>query len=133
MKDPAPYNLNPSAWGLSITNSHNILIFGAGLYSFFAVRVSYTLDTLTTAHHRAQSYSQNCLNTRNCQAQLVNIDTASTGIDIYSLSTVATTYQVSVNGVGVINQSQNVNGFASTVTSWNRDSLFLVCAMSNLY
>ncbi|KAH9476293.1 putative glucan endo-1,3-beta-glucosidase [Psilocybe cubensis] len=111
MKDPAPYNPNPSAWAVSITNSHNILIFGAGLYSFFS------------------SYSQNCINTRNCQAQLVNIDTASTGIDIYSLSTVATTYQVSVNGVGVINQSQNVNGFASTVTSWNRDSLILVCAM----
>jgi glucan 1,3-beta-glucosidase len=35
--DPTPYASNPSAWALSIKNSKNILVFGAGLYSFFQV------------------------------------------------------------------------------------------------
>jgi hypothetical protein len=52
---------------------------------------------------------------------MANVDTASTGINIYSLSTVATTYQVSVNGAGIVNQAGNVNGLASTVTSWSQN------------
>ncbi|KAH9476326.1 putative glucan endo-1,3-beta-glucosidase [Psilocybe cubensis] len=102
MKDPTPYSGNPSAWAVSITQSRNILIFGAGLYSFF------------------DNYSQACIDSRNCQSQLLNIDTASTNINIYSLSTVATMFQVSVNGAGIVNQAGNVNGFASTVTSWSQ-------------
>ncbi|KAF8960770.1 pectate lyase superfamily protein-domain-containing protein [Flammula alnicola] len=62
--DPTPYSGNPSAWALSIVNSHNILVFGAGLYSFF------------------QDYSQTCLNAEACQSQIANIDTASTGVNI---------------------------------------------------
>ncbi|KAF8154413.1 exo-beta-1,3-glucanase [Crassisporium funariophilum] len=101
-KDPALYSPNPSAWGLSIKTSNNILIFGAGLYSFF------------------DKYTQQCIDTRNCQAQMANIDSASTNVNIYSLSTVASTQQFSVNMVGVANQANNINGFASTVTSWSR-------------
>ncbi|KJA18280.1 glycoside hydrolase family 55 protein [Hypholoma sublateritium FD-334 SS-4] len=100
--DPAPYANSPSAWALSIINSNNILVFGAGLYSFF------------------DNYSQTCLTPAVCQTQIVNVDTASTGVNIYSLSTVGTTFQISVNSAGVINQSGNVNGFASTVTSWSQ-------------
>ncbi|KAG6917783.1 hypothetical protein DXG01_001055 [Tephrocybe rancida] len=39
-------------------------------------------------------------------------------VTIYSLSTVASTFQISVDGAGVINQTNNLNGFASTVTLW---------------
>ncbi|KAF9044173.1 exo-beta-1,3-glucanase [Panaeolus papilionaceus] len=100
--DPTPYSGSPSAWALHIKNSKAITIFGAGLYSFFV------------------NYSQNCIDSRNCQSQIATVDSASTGINIYSLSTVATTYQLSVNGAGVINQANNLNGFASTVTSWSQ-------------
>ncbi|KAF9481746.1 glucan 1,3-beta-glucosidase [Pholiota conissans] len=100
--DPNPYSGKPSAWGLVVKNSKNILIFGAGLYSFF------------------QDFLEVCLVTKSCQSQIANIDTASTGISIYSLSTVGATYQVSVNGAGVANQSGNINGFASTITSWSQ-------------
>ncbi|PPQ70366.1 hypothetical protein CVT24_013141 [Panaeolus cyanescens] len=100
--DPTPFSGSPSAWALNIKNSKSITIFGAGLYSFFI------------------NYGQDCINSRNCQAQIANIDTASTGINIYSLSTVATTFQLSVNSAGVINQANNLNGFASTVTSWSQ-------------
>ncbi|OBZ70776.1 Glucan 1,3-beta-glucosidase [Grifola frondosa] len=98
-KDPT---LGPgAAWALSVSNSQNILVFGAGLYSFF------------------QDYQQACLDTFSCQSQIVNIDSAST-IGIYSLSTVATTSQLSVNAQGIINNADNRNGFAQTVTAWTR-------------
>jgi len=98
--DPTFLRRNPSAWGLSIENSNNIFIFGAGLYSFFV------------------NYGQQCISTSNCQAQIANID-AQSDVKIYSLSTVATTYQISVDKVGIINQAGDINGFASTVTSWS--------------
>ncbi|CAA7267898.1 unnamed protein product [Cyclocybe aegerita] len=90
-----------SSWAFLVTRSSNILVFGGGLYSFF------------------QNFEQTCLDTASCQSQVVNIDSFST-VSIYSLSTVATTFQLSVNQAGVINQSGNVNGFASTVTVWSR-------------
>lgn len=72
---------------------------GAGLYSFF------------------RDYAQTCIATDFCQEQILLVDRESK-INIFSLSTVGTLYQVSIGGKGVIRSSQNKNGFASTVTSW---------------
>lgn len=47
---------------------------------------------------------------------------SSSSLTVYSLSTVATTFQVSVNEAGIVNQSGNINGFAATVTAWSRGS-----------
>ena len=89
------------AWALSISQSENIFVFGAGLYSFFV------------------DYTQECLDTWSCQTQIVNVESAgNTNIAIFQLSTVATTNQLSVDGVGVISQADNRNGFASTATVW---------------
>ncbi|THH29864.1 hypothetical protein EUX98_g4330 [Antrodiella citrinella] len=109
---PAPFVLNTqyndpavgpgAAWALTVTNSQNILIFGAGFYSFFS-----NYDTST------------CEPNFDCQQQLVNIDTAST-IGIYSLSTVDATWMLSVNAQGIINEANNHNGFQQTLTSWTR-------------
>ncbi|KAK2461102.1 hypothetical protein APHAL10511_006881 [Amanita phalloides] len=96
--DPSFDGLDHS-WGLVVQSSSDIIIFGAGLYSWF------------------NDYDQGCLNGQSCQRQIVNIDSASR-VTIYSLSTVATTYQLSIDGAGVINQSGNANGYASTVTAW---------------
>lgn len=98
-KDPNFDDMITSAWAVTVSLSHDIIIFGAGLYSFF------------------RNYEQDCLATSSCQSQVLNIDSTSS-ISIYSLSTVGTTYQLSVNGRGIINQNQNTNGFASTVTTW---------------
>ncbi|TFK19768.1 glucan 1,3-beta-glucosidase [Coprinopsis marcescibilis] len=92
--DPAP-----SSWALSIQNSQDIFIFGAGLYSFF------------------HEYSQDCITNRNCQAQIANIDSKSR-VHLFSLSTVAAKHQISVERNGIVDQANNINGFASTVTYW---------------
>ncbi|KAG1814274.1 glycoside hydrolase family 55 protein [Suillus subaureus] len=89
------------AWGMYIQSSSNIIIFGAGFYSFF------------------QNYSQTCLTTNTCQAQIFNIDSASNVI-AYSVSTVATTYQLSVSQNGVIRSSGNADGFQETFTAWSK-------------
>ncbi|KAF8582440.1 glycoside hydrolase family 55 protein [Ramaria rubella] len=115
---PSPFSINttfhdPSfpagvdhAWALSVSSSTNILVYGAGLYSFF------------------QNYVQDCTSNgaSNCQSQIVNVDSSSS-ISIYSLSTLGTTFQFSVNGAGIINQASNPDGFASTVTAWTRNSV----------
>ncbi|KAJ7929214.1 exo-beta-1,3-glucanase [Mycena leptocephala] len=109
---PSPFSVNsafsdPSfagtnaAWGLTVASSSNILIFGAGLYSFFS------------------NYDQTCLTAQNCQNQILNIDSTSS-VFIYSLATVGTTFQLSLNQAGIVNQATNPNGFAATVTSWNQ-------------
>ncbi|KNZ74781.1 Glucan 1,3-beta-glucosidase [Termitomyces sp. J132] len=106
---PTPFSVNSSfedpvftsdltsAWGLKVVSSSDIIVFGAGLYSFF---------------------SASCITPATCQSQILDVD-ASSSISIYSLSTVATTFQLSVNGVGIVNQNQNINGFASTLTAWS--------------
>jgi len=113
---PAPFSIDsafndpsfPSgqdhAWALSVHSSTNILVYGAGLYSFF------------------QNYGQDCLTPNDCQQQIVDVDSSSS-LSIYSLSTVASTFQLSVNEVGVINQANNPNGFQSTVTSWTKNNV----------
>jgi glucan 1,3-beta-glucosidase len=106
---PAPFSVNSNlgdptsypggySWGLTISQSKNIVVFGAGLYSFF------------------NNYLQDCLKTFNCQSQILSIDSASTGVTVHSLSTVAVTNQVNA----AVNQSANRNGFPSTVTVWSQ-------------
>ncbi|KAJ7168217.1 exo-beta-1,3-glucanase [Mycena crocata] len=86
------------AWAVQIRSSNDIFIFGAGLYSFYS------------------NYSQDCLQTRNCQNQILNISNSS--VYIYSLATIASAFQISVDGKGIVDQKDNNNGFASTVTVW---------------
>lgn len=99
--DPTFTASNDMAWAMWVQNSQNIILFGAGFYSFF------------------QNYAQSCTNTWNCQAQIFNIDSSST-ITVYSLSTVGVTYQLSVSGIGVVNESSNPDGFQETLTAWSR-------------
>jgi glucan 1,3-beta-glucosidase len=65
-----------------------------------------------------QNYTQGCIANATCQSQLLNIDYRSS-VSVYTLSTVATTFQLSIEGQGIINQALNTNGFAATVTSWS--------------
>ncbi|KAH7884063.1 glycoside hydrolase family 55 protein [Phlebopus sp. FC_14] len=108
---PAPYSIQPSyhdpqfvgvnatAWALYVQSSRDIILFGGGFYSFF------------------QNYTQDCLATFSCQNQIFNIDSDST-IQVYSLSTVGTTYQLSISHRGIVLESDNQDGFQQTLTAW---------------
>ncbi|KAJ3811026.1 exo-beta-1,3-glucanase [Lentinula aff. lateritia] len=97
--DPTTFD-SGFAWAVNVVSSTDIIFFGAGLYSFYT------------------DYTQDCLDTMSCQPQLVNIDSASS-VTIYSLSTIGATYQLSVENIGVVNQSDNIDGYQSTVTVWS--------------
>ncbi|CCL99324.1 uncharacterized protein FIBRA_01342 [Fibroporia radiculosa] len=99
--DPSFPSGQTAAWALYVQTSTDILVFGAGHYSFF------------------QNYAQTCLSSNSCQEQIVSVDSSSS-LSIYSLSTIGSTYQLSVNGAGVISQSSNVDGLQSTVTVWTQ-------------
>ncbi|KAH9934691.1 glycoside hydrolase family 55 protein [Fomitopsis serialis] len=101
-KDPSfPISLT-AAWGLYVQSSTDITVFGAGLYSFY------------------QDYGQTCLNTTTCQMQIVNVDSSSTRIGLYSLSTVGVVNLLSVDSSPVIAASSNTDGIQDTVTSWTQ-------------
>ncbi|KAF9648249.1 exo-beta-1,3-glucanase [Thelephora ganbajun] len=101
-KDPSFNTNQTSAWGLYITKSRDILVFGAGLYSFF---INYDASQCSTADRL------------NCQSEILNVDSR-TEVSIYNLATVGTTYQLSIDSSPVIPAAGNGNGFSRTVTAW---------------
>ncbi|KAH7884163.1 glycoside hydrolase family 55 protein [Phlebopus sp. FC_14] len=100
--DPVFSNSVNMAWGMYIQSSKEIILLGAGFYSFF------------------QNYGQTCLTSNTCQSQIFNLDSSSTSsTTVYSLSTVGTTYQLSVGQAGVVHSSDNPDGFQETLTVWS--------------
>ncbi|KAJ3932414.1 MAG: glycoside hydrolase family 55 protein [Lentinula lateritia] len=89
-----------SAWSFSVARSENIVVLGAGFYSFF------------------NNYVNSCSHDKvACQSQITDIDGESS-IQLFSVSTVGVQYPISVNQKGVALRKDNINGFAETVTAW---------------
>ena len=84
------------AWGLRVYASTNILVYGAGLYSFF------------------DNYDQTCLASESCQVNMVSIECSTTAY-LWALSTKASTNMVTVDGVGVVKQEDNMSNFCQTI------------------
>ncbi|EJU01870.1 exo-beta-1-3-glucanase [Dacryopinax primogenitus] len=96
--DPTTY---PSGmgWSLYIQNSGNVLVFGAGFYSFF------------------NAYDPSCQTSATCNAQIVDV-VSSSPVSIYGLATVAITYQLSVNGSPIVAAANDHDGFSDYMTAW---------------
>ncbi|KAJ7863576.1 exo-beta-1,3-glucanase [Mycena leptocephala] len=98
--DDPSWGNSGSAWALTISQSSNVYVYGAGLYSFFV------------------SYSQDCKTSVDCQKSLVLVDDDSAAIFIYSLSTIGATTMLTVGSTDVIKHGDNVDGLQSTVSKW---------------
>lgn len=83
-------------WGMRITNSQDIFMFGGGLYSFF------------------QDYTQDCTETEDCQINMIDLQ-CSTGVHLYGLATKASINSVTVHGQAAVLGKDNPNNFAATV------------------
>lgn len=83
-------------YGLRIINSAYVLIYGAGLYSFF------------------NNYDSSCLLTNNCQEHMV-ATIQSEAVYIYALNTIGTTNMVEVDNVALVPALPNGNWFCNTV------------------
>ncbi|KAL2015521.1 hypothetical protein VTK56DRAFT_5338 [Thermocarpiscus australiensis] len=104
--DPDFADCNPSddqclfAWALMIQNSTDVLIYGAGLYSWF------------------QSYGQGCLAGEDCQQRLV-LTTYSQHVWIFSEYTKGATECVSpLGGINAALQKDNQNGYLTAISAW---------------
>lgn len=88
-----------SAWGLRVVGSKNIMVYGAGLYSFF------------------DNYSTTCSDNpgpENCQSSIFSLESVS-NVNVYSLSTVGTTNMITVGGQSVAKYSDNINVYPDTI------------------
>ncbi|KAH8650653.1 glycoside hydrolase family 55 protein [Tricladium varicosporioides] len=88
------------AWGMRIVNSENVLVYGAGLYSFF------------------NDYSTTCSNLggpENCQANIFSLEGNLGNVQVYCLSTVGTTNMITQNGNTIASYSDNINVFTDTI------------------
>jgi glucan 1,3-beta-glucosidase len=92
--------LCPKAWGLRITDSTDVIVMGAGLYSFF------------------DNYDQTCLQTQSCQNNMVDLE-GSSGIHLYGLSTKAATNMVTLNGASAALDADNRNNFCATIAQFS--------------
>ena len=89
-----------NAWGLRILSSVNVLVYGAGLYSFF------------------NNYNTTCSNSpapENCQDSILSLEGTCDNVNVYCLSTVGTTNMITQNGAGVATYSANNDGYPDTI------------------
>ena len=86
-----------TAWAVRIIESDNIWLYGAGTYSFF------------------QDYSQDCLATENCQTDINEFDSKTTNLNVFGLSTKASTNMITQDGKGLALDSDNRSNFCATL------------------
>lgn len=92
--DPV-YASGDSGVGVRINNSQEILIYGAGLYSFF------------------QNYKEPCNLKGTCQKRVLSIENSE--VSVYNLNGVGVTNLVTVDSVDVAASADGYNGFVQTV------------------
>ncbi|KAK0111212.1 hypothetical protein ONS95_001586 [Cadophora gregata] len=94
-----------AGWGLRVLSSQSVLIYGAGLYSFF------------------NNYSVSCSNPvkppgngGSCQTRIFSIEgSTSKNVNVYNLNTIGSLQMVTKNGVNLANFSDNGNVYPDTI------------------
>ena len=87
-------------WGLRILNSNNLLVYGAGLYSFF------------------DNYSTTCSNYGNgeaCQARIFDLEGRLSNIWVYNLNTIGATSMINENGKSLASYVDNISVFPDCI------------------
>ena len=103
LKDPdysscLPGNCN--SLGLRVLDSSDIIIYGAGLYSFF------------------NNYSTDCSTfptPENCQSEIFSVEGSTSDFVVYTLSTVGTTNMIVKDGESLAVVSDNLATYAATI------------------
>ncbi|KAK8135900.1 hypothetical protein PG984_003840 [Apiospora sp. TS-2023a] len=85
-------------WGLRVVNSKDILVYGAGMYSFF---------NNNNVHCSDQG------NSTKCQSRIFSIE--SSEVSVYNLNTVGTTYMITQDNTNIASWEDNQAGFISNV------------------
>ncbi|KAK4243804.1 glycoside hydrolase [Corynascus novoguineensis] len=96
-----------SGWGLRVVDSTGVLVYGAGLYSFF------------------DNYDVNCSQIgegARCQKRIFSVEGDATDLRLYNLNTVGTNKMITVDGVDVANYDDNIDGFVHSIALFGTDA-----------
>ena len=98
--DPV-FDEGESGWGLRIVDSSDVLVYGAGLYSFF------------------DNYDVNCSQIgqgATCQRRTFSVEDCMEGsVSVYGLNTVGTNQMITVDGEDIAHYADNIDGFAHSI------------------
>ncbi|KAI0180067.1 glycoside hydrolase family 55 protein [Hypoxylon sp. FL1284] len=86
-------------WGLRVTNSSAVYVYGAGLYSFF------------------DNYGQECVDAQNCQDNMISVE-GSTEVHLFGVSTKASVNMISVDGESAALDKDNRNNFCAAIAKF---------------
>jgi len=88
------------AWGLRVLNSENILVYGAGHYSFFS-----NYDTSCSTKSAGEA----------CQTQIVDLEGSLSNVNIYNLNTIGSQSMITMSGSSLASWSDNANVYPDTI------------------
>jgi glucan 1,3-beta-glucosidase len=105
LNDPDYNTICPSgqrcdALGLRVLNSSNVLLYGAGFYSFFV--------------SNNNSCSKDTNTVRDCQYRMISIEGSST-VRAYSVNEVGALQMLTIDGVDKVDWTPNLSGYANTI------------------
>jgi glucan 1,3-beta-glucosidase len=103
------------AWGLRVVSSSNVLVYGAGLYSFF------------------DNYSQTCVGAEDCQANMVSVEGTADNLSLFGLSTKAAVNMVTTEGQGYSVNTGNNRVSVTSVSVLDSDNRSNFCATVGLW
>jgi glucan 1,3-beta-glucosidase len=63
-----------------------------------------------------ENYSQTCLDSRDCQENMISVEKST--LNMYAITTIATTNQVTLDGQTAVNQADNVDVYGSAFASF---------------
>ncbi|XP_021952735.1 probable glucan endo-1,3-beta-glucosidase ARB_02077 [Folsomia candida] len=90
----------PMSYAVTVRNSENVYIYGAGMYNFF------------------NNYDQTCLNTEDCQTSMINVENNS-NFYMFNANTKAAINMVVEGNTKVLARSgDNTNGFCQTINAF---------------
>lgn len=95
-----------SAYGLRVLNSKNIMIYGAGLYSFFR-----NYDLSCSAADAPNGF-------RNCQNQIFSIE-GDSSVQAFALSEVGAEQMITIDRVDKAKWSDNLSVYPNTIGIFN--------------
>jgi glucan 1,3-beta-glucosidase len=115
------------AWGLRVLNSASVLVYGAGLYSFFnnydtSKSISPFIPCKVLTRNLACSDHTTSVYNEYCQTQIFGIDEgggsqvySGSSVFVYGLNTVGSVSMIDRSGSSIVPQSANTNVFVSSV------------------
>jgi glucan 1,3-beta-glucosidase len=89
-----------ATWGLRVVDTSNLLVYGAGHYSFFS------------------SYSTTCSTVEageTCQSRIVSLEGNISNVNIYNLNTIGSLSMINRDGTSLASWQDNVNTFAANI------------------